>query len=246
MEEPQGYSIHPLPHHLTEGTPEEKAALAQDIRAQGLLAPVTRHGKWIVDGRRRLDACELAGVEPRFEDLPADADPVRQSVARNFLCRHMSPSQRASFTALLSQLSTPGRPPDRKINRYRTPGPSGAGQPGCRHSPPAPGRSGPRPAAPVVRLRRPRPQGQRSDGRGGRRDPGATDAVASQPSRPGVYRRVGPSFPRRTGPGGAAPSTEVSQTQIRFQRLIVRRRSPGCVAALLTHGQAIYLSSGRL
>ena len=117
MENPQEYNIHPLLLQLTDGTPEERAALVEDIGLQGLLVPITRLGKWIVDGRRRLDACELAGVEPRFEDLSEEADPVRQIVARNFNRRHMTPSQKAAFAALLSQLSTPGRPPGRRKTR---------------------------------------------------------------------------------------------------------------------------------
>ena len=121
MENPQEYNIHPLLLQLTEGTPEERAALVEDIGLQGLLVPITRLGKWIVDGRRRLDACELAGVEPRFEDLSEEADPVRQIVARNFNRRHMTPSQKAAFAALLSQLSTPGRPPGQEENSANLP-----------------------------------------------------------------------------------------------------------------------------
>lgn len=49
---------------LIEG--DALAKLALDIKTNGLLNPIVRHEGQLVDGRNRLLACRMAGVEPRF------------------------------------------------------------------------------------------------------------------------------------------------------------------------------------
>jgi hypothetical protein len=50
--------------------PNELADLAEDIRANGLIHPIVVDGDGIlIDGRNRLRACELAGVEPTFRSI---------------------------------------------------------------------------------------------------------------------------------------------------------------------------------
>jgi ParB-like chromosome segregation protein Spo0J len=44
----------------------ELQALAEDLRQQGQLHPVVMYRGQVLDGRNRLVACEIAGVEPRF------------------------------------------------------------------------------------------------------------------------------------------------------------------------------------
>ena len=48
---------------------DELQALADDIRDNGLRNPILRFEGKILDGRNRLTACRLAGVEPRFEEF---------------------------------------------------------------------------------------------------------------------------------------------------------------------------------
>lgn len=47
---------------------EELQALAADIKRRGLLHPIITHEGLILDGRNRLAACEIAGVEPSYEE----------------------------------------------------------------------------------------------------------------------------------------------------------------------------------
>jgi hypothetical protein len=49
------------------------AELADDIKAKGLLQPITLYQGLLLDGRNRLLACERAGVEPRFVVYDGDA-----------------------------------------------------------------------------------------------------------------------------------------------------------------------------
>ena len=69
--------------------------LAEDIKARGLLnAIVLYHGK-VLDGRSRLAACKMAGVEPRFVEWTGKGSPTEWVISQNLFRRHLTASQRA-------------------------------------------------------------------------------------------------------------------------------------------------------
>jgi len=72
--------------------------LAEDIRKNGLLTPIERFNGQLLDGRRRMRACALAGVEPRFKDV-TPSDPVAYVLSLNLHRRHLTPSQLAMVGA---------------------------------------------------------------------------------------------------------------------------------------------------
>lgn len=73
--------------------------LADDIAANGLRHPIILDGDGrVVDGRNRLAACAIAGVEPKFETY--DGDPIALVLSENNERRHMSTGQRAMAVAL--------------------------------------------------------------------------------------------------------------------------------------------------
>lgn len=73
-------------------------ALIEDVRAKGLLEPIVVHEGKVLDGRNRLRACELAGVEPMFVEWDADGvSPVEWVVSRNLKRRHLTTAQRAAL-----------------------------------------------------------------------------------------------------------------------------------------------------
>ncbi|MCO5129388.1 MAG: ParB/RepB/Spo0J family partition protein [Xanthobacteraceae bacterium] len=83
---------------------EELNTLAEDIKANGLVHPIVVgkvDGKdVIIDGRNRLKACEIAGVEPSFTSIE-DRDPKEFILSVNVNRRHMSSGQRAMATAMI-------------------------------------------------------------------------------------------------------------------------------------------------
>ena len=92
---------------------ESLLALARDIKANGMLEEITLAGDppQVVDGKRRLRACKVAGVEPTYRLLRGDIDPRAYVWAKNAERRDLSPSQRALAFALLYPKLGPGRPP---------------------------------------------------------------------------------------------------------------------------------------
>ena len=88
-------------------------ALAANISANGLLKEPTVAGNppMVIDGKRRLLACEIAGVRPTFRLLRQDFDHRVYLWAMNGERRDLSPSQKAlAFAELFPKLG-PGRPP---------------------------------------------------------------------------------------------------------------------------------------
>ncbi|MCX5123696.1 MULTISPECIES: ParB N-terminal domain-containing protein [unclassified Streptomyces] len=83
---------------------DELLDLAESIKAEGLHHPIVldRDGM-LIDGRNRLAACKIAGVEPRF--TTDDSDPLRLIVSYNVIRRHVSKGQQAMITAMACSFS---------------------------------------------------------------------------------------------------------------------------------------------
>jgi ParB-like chromosome segregation protein Spo0J len=85
--------FHPLADifPLVEG--QDFAELVDDIREHGLHEPIVVYEDKVLDGRNRLRACEVAGIEPTFTVYSGD-DPVAYVVSLNLRRRHLDTSQR--------------------------------------------------------------------------------------------------------------------------------------------------------
>jgi hypothetical protein len=84
---------------------EALARLADDIREHGLREPIVHHGDVLLDGRNRLAACKLAGVEPVLSPWRREeALIIPWIISKNLHRRHLSTSQRAAVAAALATL----------------------------------------------------------------------------------------------------------------------------------------------
>jgi hypothetical protein len=63
----------------------------------------------ILDGRNRARACEAAQVDPRYELLPPDVDPLAFIIDKNLKRRHLNESQRAMAAAKIARLGQGAR-----------------------------------------------------------------------------------------------------------------------------------------
>jgi hypothetical protein len=106
----------------------ELQQLAEDVRAHGLLEPIVVHEGMILDGRNRQRACELAGVEPRYEIWQAKGQtPLQSVISRNLHRRHMTSAQKAALALdLLPQLEQEAKErqrlskgPGKKVSRSK-------------------------------------------------------------------------------------------------------------------------------
>lgn len=89
--------VHPAAALFPMMGPEELRELAEDIKAHGLRKAITLFDGQILDGRNRLKACELAGIEPFFEELAYCPSPTEWVVSINLHRRHLTASQRAAI-----------------------------------------------------------------------------------------------------------------------------------------------------
>jgi hypothetical protein len=91
--------VHPVADLFPMLAADELAELAGDIKTRGLIQPIMLDPKGrIFDGRNRLAACELAGVEPEFETYDGN-DPDGYALAVNINRRHMTKGQQAMVAA---------------------------------------------------------------------------------------------------------------------------------------------------
>lgn len=74
-------------------------AFVEDIRTNGQLVPIWVRGSEVIDGRKRLAACQRVGVEPRVVNIDPAQDAEAVARALNVLRTHYTSSQRAMFAA---------------------------------------------------------------------------------------------------------------------------------------------------
>jgi hypothetical protein len=98
-----GYEIHPACGILPMMPAAALAELAEDIRRHGQQQPVVLFEGKVLDGRNRLRACEIAGVEPEVREWQGD-DPLRWVLSLNFHRRHLTTDQRAVVGARAERL----------------------------------------------------------------------------------------------------------------------------------------------
>jgi hypothetical protein len=113
--------VHPLAELFPPLAPDDLAALAADIRANGLLHPIVidANGR-LIDGRMRLAACEQAGVEPTFTRLSSQDDPETLIWSANTKRRQMTKSQIAMIAAAgLSKKPRAGQMKVKRMQRMR-------------------------------------------------------------------------------------------------------------------------------
>src|ERR1700730_2772468 len=83
---------------------DELADLAADIKENGQRFPIIigpyEGREVIVDGRNRYEACEIAGVDPKFEKLNGH-DPKAFILSMNVKRRHMTSAQRTMAVAMI-------------------------------------------------------------------------------------------------------------------------------------------------
>ncbi|MEV7955276.1 ParB N-terminal domain-containing protein [Streptomyces sp. NPDC088141] len=97
---------------------EDLKALADNVKNHGLLHPVVldRSGQ-VIDGRNRLKACEIAGVDATFTTYEGD-DPDGYVLSANIHRRNLTKGQMAMITAKACSLSEQsGRSPSERSSR---------------------------------------------------------------------------------------------------------------------------------
>ena len=92
----------------------ELKELAEDIKNNGLINPVVLYKHKIIDGRNRYEACKLNEIEPTYEELKGDIDPLSYVISTNLKRRHLNSSQRAMVAAELANMKHGG---DRKSDQ---------------------------------------------------------------------------------------------------------------------------------
>jgi hypothetical protein len=91
--------VHPVADLFPMLADDELRELAADIRQRGLLQAVVLDGEGrVLDGRNRLAACKLAGVEPEFTTYNGD-DPDGYALSVNIARRHLTKGQQAMVAA---------------------------------------------------------------------------------------------------------------------------------------------------
>jgi ParB-like chromosome segregation protein Spo0J len=97
--------VHPVADLFPMLADDELAELAADIQERGLLQPIVLDADGrVLDGRNRLAACELAGVQPRFMTYEG-GDPDGYALAVNIARRHLTTGARAIITERARRLN---------------------------------------------------------------------------------------------------------------------------------------------
>lgn len=98
------HPIHPVCELLPVLPEDQLEELAEDIKANGLKIPIQTFKGKVVDGRNRLLACQLAGVEPKFQEIKTkDGNGSIYDLVKslNLVRRHLNDDQRAMIGVAL-------------------------------------------------------------------------------------------------------------------------------------------------
>jgi hypothetical protein len=94
-------AVHPAADVFPMMDDEALAELAEDIKANGQQVPIVLDKDGVlIDGRNRLKACQIAGVEPVFETF-SGKDPVSYILSLNVTRRHLTKAQAAMAAAMM-------------------------------------------------------------------------------------------------------------------------------------------------
>lgn len=97
--------IHPALTILPMMNVADLKSLAENIKANGLREPIHLHQGMVIDGRNRLSACHIAGVEPHYQTAELGTLlPVQYVLQQNLSRRNLTKSQLAAVGALSSEL----------------------------------------------------------------------------------------------------------------------------------------------
>ena len=95
--------VHPAAEIFPMLNAEELDALALDIKANGLQQPIVMWEGLLLDGRKRLAACGICGVEPSFKQYEGNS-PVTFVISANIKRRQLDASQRACVAVELEPM----------------------------------------------------------------------------------------------------------------------------------------------
>ena len=98
---PTEYKSHPAASlfPLLDEDSSEFKGLVENIKANGQREAIKLLKTEILDGRNRYRACQQLGIEPRYDRLPIDTNPIEYVLSANMHRRHLRESQRAIIGA---------------------------------------------------------------------------------------------------------------------------------------------------
>lgn len=109
-------TLHPFANSIPSMQPDEYAALVNDIKANGLLLPITLYKGKILDGRHRAKACQALKIKPSCDEfVGGDAEAKAFVLSINAHRRHLSMKQRRDLIA--AELKSDPAQSDRSIAR---------------------------------------------------------------------------------------------------------------------------------
>lgn len=88
--------VHPVAELFPMLSGAELQEMADSISKEGLLHPCCRQAGVLLDGRNRVAACKLAGVEPTFIEYTGDS-PVAYIISANLKRRHLDKGQKIAL-----------------------------------------------------------------------------------------------------------------------------------------------------
>jgi ParB-like chromosome segregation protein Spo0J len=93
-------------HRISADSPDmsdsERTALRDSIAAIGQQVPILIWRGDVIDGRKRLAACQSLGIDPITHTVPDESDPATFAHALNILRTHYTPGQRSMYAERLA------------------------------------------------------------------------------------------------------------------------------------------------